>query len=341
VAARKASQAAERVAQVTPKQVAQVAGGASAGTATVAAGHPWYSPAAAAVGAERMGRVAELILGKDRANSPIFARAPELSLDNITDALAQTIAADRARFTEMQGKGLGELPATGARPAAQTGEALSQPPTSIGPPPPKGGASAPRFTAADRAAARSLLQDALKHGTEDVIDAALPKDTARGANLHTKAQVEFYLNRGDVAGAENALDSAAKQANPSWTPPQRQIVPSTNDIRARAQGEAQATAKADQLDTRALQQEMAQDLEKHGWAAESEARREFIARNSNEFNKSGKSRGYVEGEPVKLTATKSATGRGTVRRDAAAASDDLTDLLQKSLDEARQRQKEK
>lgn len=362
-------------------------------------------------------------------------RKPEATLDNITDQLAQTIADDRARHAEMQAKGLGEIPATGAQPAAQTGEALATQPTAGGPEPPKGGKSgAPRFTADDRANAKALLQDALQQGTKTIVDKAVPP-TSQAANGATASRVEFYLKQGDVAGAEKVLDNAARVTKSAWTPPERQpaptineikaraqssldsspaeanpngpvswkghtwehkggqffkdgqaldksddiadalaalsqkdyfggktiegqivqpktptpswqpldrqIVPSTNDIRARIKAEAKATGRADQMDTQALQQEMRYDLERHGWSAEQEARREFIARNSTGFVKT-QSREY--GGPSLLSdqlpgeATPK-SGKGA--KAPAPASDDLTDILQKSLDEARKRRQQK
>lgn len=339
-AGQKAFKAAQMASGVTPKQAAQVAGGVTAGAGTVAAGHPWYSPAAAAVGAERMGRIAELVLGKDRANTPIFARAPEASLPDLTDALARTIADDRARFAEQQARGLGEIPATGAKPAAQTGEALAQQPTP-GPEPPKGGKSAaPRFTAQDRAAAQSLLQDALKQSTSAVVDKAIsPQNQA--ANGATKARIEVYLKQGDVAGAEKVLDNAARLTKSNWTPPERQAAPSVNEIRERVQDQAKANKQADQLDDHAIQQQMSYDLQRHGWSAEQEARREFIARNSTGFVKT-QNREF--GGPSLLSDQLPGEATPKIGKGAKApapATDDLTEILQKSLDEARKRRQQK
>lgn len=174
--------------------------------------------------------------------------------------------------------------------------------------------AAPRFTAEDRQAAHQLLKDATSH----VVDEAVP-----GSNAATKSRVDFYLSRGDVANAEKSLDAGAKQANPAWQPLDRQPVPSTNDIRDRIQAEAKlppAGSAADNADTHALQQEMNWNLERHGWSAESEARREFIARNST---------GMTKGELAKRYAT----GSGKSAPAAAPATpDDLTEVLQKSLE---------
>lgn len=350
-AAERASIAAKRASMamrdVTPKQAAVAAGGVGGAIA----GHgPWSIVTGGGAG-YTLGRVAEAVLGKDRANTPIFARNPDLLLDNISDALAQTIAEDRARFQQNQANGLGKLPQTGAQPAAQTGEALATQPASIGPEPPKGG-TAPRFTQSDRAAAQSLLQDALKQQSGDVIDAAIPKQGNYAANLRTHAQVDFSLKRGDVAGAERVLDAAAKQVNPSWTPPeQRAAVPTTDDIRqavrsGKYQPNAQAsiappTNRAELLDDQAINQELHADLQMHKWSAESEARKEFIARNSTGFTKTGEGgfTGSTRTTPEFYINRALRGGKGA--QAGAAPSGDLTDLLQKSLDEVRQRQQGK
>lgn len=337
-AASRARMAATKVAtsarDITPKQAAQVAGGASGAVA----GHGTLSIPGAYYGAKSFGHIAEIVLGKDRANTPIFSRGA--TLDEATDALAEVIARDRE--AQAQAGSLGKLPATGAKPAAQTGEALATQPTSApAGPVAKATNTAPRFSSQDRAAAQSLLADALKQQSGDVVDAAVP-----AKNAAVKSEVEFYLKKGDVAKAEAALDKGAKAANPSWTPLERQPVPSVNEIRDRIQAEAKAPkpgTAADRLDDQALSQEMNWNLERAGWSAESEARREFIARNSNYFNKSGKSRGYVPGEQVKLTRTPGVSSSGTSARvpGSGLGTGDLTDLLQRSLDEVRGKQQQK
>jgi len=270
--------------------------------------------------------------------------------------------------------------------------------------------NASNFTAGDRLRARSLLEDSLKSSTADVVDSAIP-----GKNAAVKAKVDFYLQKGDVGGAEQALDQGAKQANPAWQPPNRtpqqafkealgelgdtsgplrnikagpfeyrngqffkdgkvlesgpdiadavkaldipqgnviegvmanpkqsgpawqplarQPVPTTNEIRARVQAEAkmpQAGSAADIQDTRALQQEMNWDLQRHGWGAESEARREFIARNST---------GMTKGQLGRQFAAQKSGSAGTTAPAPAAGSKttvgDLTSILQQSLDAAR------
>lgn len=335
-----ASAAVERATKaarnVTPKQAAQVVGGIG-GAVT---GHgPWSVPSATG-GAYSLGRAAELLLGKDRANTPIFAKNPDLSLDNITDALAQTIADDRARSTVNQAKGLGNIPVTGAKGAAQTGEALATNPTpgvaktSI--------TSAPRFSAQDRAAAQSLLQDALKQSTADVVDNAVSPQN-KAANGATKARIDSYLQSGDVAGAETVLDNAARLTKSNWTPPQRQAAPSVNEIRERVQDQAKVNSQADKLDDHAIQQQMAYDLQRHGWSAEQEARREFIARNSTGYVKT-QNREFGGPSLLSDQLPGEATpkiGKAGKAQAAPSASDDLTNILQQSLEDVRRRQKGK
>ena len=342
-----ASKATNAVRDVTPKQAAQVAG---AGAGAIA-GKGLFSAAGAYYGA-KLGHVAELLLGKDRANSPIFAKDPDLSLDNITDALADTIAQDRQRFTEQQASGLGKVTPTGAKPAAQSGEALAtQPQASDLTAKPKAAIS-PRFTAQDRAAAQSLLEDALKQHTSDAVDRAIPPSgNTYGANLATKARVEFYLSRGDVANAEASLDQGASQV-PGYTASERPgPVPTVDDIRKAVKSgnyipekptAIQPGMSADQLEDHAIQQEMNWNLQRHGWSAESEARREFIARNSTGITKDElitRVGGAPAPEtPVKYTKTPGVKGYGKTPPAQGSSTEDLTDILQKSLDEARKRQ---
>jgi hypothetical protein len=152
-----------------------------------------------------------------------------------------------------------------------------------------------------------------------IVDQAVPE---KAANLQTKAQVEFYLKKGDVPAAEKALDGAASKTNPDWGPERAPYRGSTNDIRSE-QPEVRQRSRADLLDDRATQQEMNWNLERHGWQAESEARREFIARNST---------GMTKGKLIQQgrVATPGAETAGQ-----APASTDLTGLLEKSLEAAK------
>jgi hypothetical protein len=190
-------------------------------------------------------------------------------------------------------------------------------------------AGKPNFTAADRLKAKSLLRDALKSSTADVVDTAVP-----GQNAAVKAKIDFYLRKGDIASAEQALDQGAKAANPDYQPFFRdpRPVPTTNEIRARIQADANAPragTRADLMEDKAVDQQWQWHLERHGWSAESEARREFIARNST---------GMTKGELAKRFAeSRSGSGAQTARAQAAApgTAADLTSVLQRSLDAVR------
>jgi hypothetical protein len=160
--------------------------------------------------------------------------------------------------------------------------------------------------------------EALRQPVQDIIDQAIPPVGAtRADNLFTKAQVDFHLDRGDVAQAEAVLDSAASRVNPSWEPQRPQIVPAVKNIQDNAamvnQAESLANARnpADAMDDRATQQEMNWNLENHGYRAASEAKREFIARNST---------GATKGDLVQQAKGSQPEG-------------DLSETWQKALDE--------
>jgi hypothetical protein len=139
---------------------------------------------------------------------------------------------------------------------------------------------------------------------------------------------------GDVANAEKSLDAGAKQADADYQPFYRDPnpVPSTNEIRARVQAEAKAPkigTRADLMDDKAVDQEWGWHLERHGWSAESEARREFIARNSTGMTKGELARNFAAG--------RSGTGAESAPAAAPKPADDLTPILQKSLEQARRK----
>lgn len=144
----------------------------------------------------------------------------------------------------------------------------------------------------------------LKAATKDVVDSAVPASANRGVNLTTKAQIDMKLRNGDVEGAEQVLDQAAKKANPSYTAPDRpQIVPATQNIRendalvssAENASPKQVRGYREAQDDAGVSQEMRANLDTHGYRAESEARREFIARNST---------GTTKGEMAQQVTTK-------------------------------------
>jgi hypothetical protein len=148
----------------------------------------------------------------------------------------------------------------------------------------------------------------LQHITRATVNKAVPPtgDTV-DLNRFVQNQVDQHLANGDVASAENLIDTAAKTAESKWTPPDRpRITPSVANIRenlaqVKAAEAAPNRATPDSLEDQALQQEMREDLERHGWAAEAEARREFIARNSTGVTKADLT-GAAE-TPVRYTKT--------------------------------------
>lgn len=130
----------------------------------------------------------------------------------------------------------------------------------------------------------------LRDITQVTVDKVIPPEgDTLGLNKRVQAQVNLHLAQGDVQAAESVLDNAAKGVNLKWNP-DRPIVPSVQNIRenltqVRDAESGPTRPTPDSMDDRALQQEMNWDLEKHGYRAESEARREFIARNSTGVTK--------------------------------------------------------
>lgn len=126
---------------------------------------------------------------------------------------------------------------------------------------------------------------------------------------------------------------AAKQNGPTLQPGEGpRVVPSVQNIRENLEQtrDAEAAPNRPTIDSRedhALQQEMNWDLEKHGWQADSEARREFLARNSTGVTKAELT-GAAE-KPVRYTKTPGVGSSGS------GVAEDLTDLLQRSLEAAK------
>lgn len=136
-----------------------------------------------------------------------------------------------------------------------------------------------------QADAKSLAS--LKQATTQLVDSAVPSSTNHGVNLMTKAQIDMKLRAGDVSGAEQILDSAAKKVTPGYMAPERpEIVPATQNIRenealsTNAQQKGRTGGYREAQDDAGVSQEMRGNLDRHGVMAEQEARREFIARNS-------------------------------------------------------------
>lgn len=186
---------------------------------------------------------------------------------------------------------------------------------------------APRGAAAAAQNFKAIKQaQALRDVTQNVVDQAIPPNGGNlGLNKRVQEQVNSHLAQGDVAAAESVLDEAAKSVNPKWDPNRPKIVPSVQNIRENLKQVRDAESgptrvTPDSMDDHALQQEMNWDLEKHGYRAESEARREFIARNST---------GITKGD-LTAAAQKSA---GTP------AAEDLTPEWRAALDDLRKKAK--
>jgi hypothetical protein len=180
----------------------------------------------------------------------------------------------------------------------------------------------------------------LQQITKATINKAIPPEgDTLGLNRRVQAQVDLHLSQGDVPAAESVLDDAAKASNPKYTAPDRpRITPSVQNIRDNISqvNDAQASPNRptpDSLDDRALSQEFNWDLERHGWAAESEARREFIARNSTGVTKADLT-GASE-KPVKYTKTPGVPSPGSGADTTPAQVDDLMQKMQSMLDAAK------
>lgn len=127
-----------------------------------------------------------------------------------------------------------------------------------------------------------------------------------------------------IEGSAKFADEAPKALKPAsqYTqfPPEAPISRgTTNDIRAQ-QPEAIAARRANLMDDKATGQEMNWNLERHGWQVESEARKEFIARNST---------GMTKGELIRQARVAQPPAGTTVPGEA-----DMQELLQKSLENA-------
>lgn len=129
--------------------------------------------------------------------------------------------------------------------------------------------------------------EVLRQPVNNIVDDAIPPSgKTQAANLLTKSRIDFHLQRGDVDAAQAVLESAKPGATNTFPPAAPKIVPSVQNIRendalaAAAQKQGRGYNSTDSLEDRGLSQEMNANLEQHGYRAESEARREFIARNS-------------------------------------------------------------
>lgn len=152
--------------------------------------------------------------------------------------------------------------------------------------------------------------------------------------------------RGRKLGAAPATPAPQTPTEPPAAAPQfadrPRVTPAVQNIRenlAQVQNaEAQPNRPTDDsLEDRALQQQMNWDLERHGWAADSEARRRAIAGSSTGVTKSDLT-GVVE-KPVKYTKTPGVPSLKSSSGSAAGMTpgevDDLMSKMQQMLDAAK------
>ncbi len=158
--------------------------------------------------------------------------------------------------------------------------------------------------------------------------------------VRTQAPIQAAQEATTAAPASAAPTPAATKAPYSGADRPR-VLPSVQNIReTNAQVQAAQAAPnrptPDSLDDRAMQQEMNWDLERHGWTADAEARREFIAKNSTGVTKSELT--GAQEAPVRYTKTPgvpSWRGKPASGAPLATPGEDLLPKLQQMLDAAK------
>jgi hypothetical protein len=152
--------------------------------------------------------------------------------------------------------------------------------------------------------------------TEDIVDATDALGSVDPESHRTTIE-------GEIVQPKLKAAPPAPVARPAqWPPDAPTDRGSTNDIREQLPANV-AKRRADLLDDQAFQQEMKWDEEHQGLKVESDARKEFIARNST---------GMTKGKLIQQ-ARIAKPGAGPA--DEGQAFSDLTDILQKSLEAAR------
>ncbi len=157
--------------------------------------------------------------------------------------------------------------------------------------------------------------------------------------VRTQAPIQA-AQEATAAPASAAPTPAATKAPYSGADRPR-VLPSVQNIReTNAQVQAAQAAPnrptPDSLDDHAMQQEMNWDLERHGWTADAEARREFIAKNSTGVTKSELT--GAQEAPVRYTKTPgvpSWRGKPASGAPLATPGEDLLPKLQQMLDAAK------
>jgi hypothetical protein len=272
----------EKVRNVTPKQAAQAVGG---GTGAVA-GHGALSAPGAYYGAKTAGKITEGVLGKERANAPIFKK-PVASVSRAAEIEAPT-----------------------ARPESKLAPVERDATLNKRNIPEYAGEEEPANAMATRA------KEAPETG-------GTKEGAARDTELFQQAKKELGKDASISQIAQRAQE--LKTASP-YTGSESRVVPATQNIRenlamvkeAEAAPSRMNNSMAERLQDKALSQEMNWDLEKHGYKADSEARREFIARNST---------GTTKGELIKQANEARANAPIKI-------TEDLTPALEKSVEYA-------
>jgi hypothetical protein len=277
-----------------------------------------------------IGRVADYFTEHPELEEAIFPEKPPAEV-----LQAHGLAKGGASVPD-RAAGLGAIPNRYVPPPA-TEVAASQPSAATAPKP---GVSVWRDATRQNVPYAGEDDAQLRTFTQAAVNKAVPPEgNTLALNKRVQAQVDLHLSQGDVPAAESVLDDVAQAVNPKWQPPDRpRIVPSVQNIRERIAQVNAAEAQPsritpDAMEDKALQQEMNWDLERHGWAAESEARREFIARNSTGVTKADLT-GAAE-KPVRYTKTPGVSATGSAAPMAPTDVDDLMGKMQQMLEAAK------
>lgn len=151
----------------------------------------------------------------------------------------------------------------------------------------------------------------------------LAEGTHSGEPLPGGALKSIPKPRGMTAPETMIPKPSAPIEKPAFPPEPPRFRGSSNDIREVIHSTPEAGTPEDQLDDHALQQEMNEDLEKHGWKADSDARKEFIARNST---------GETKGSLIAKANAARATAASARPVEPTPADADLEELGRKSIE---------
>jgi hypothetical protein len=168
--------ARQKITNVTPKQAAQVVGGAGGGIA----GHGPLSAPGAYYGAKTAGGITEGVLGKERANAPIFGPKPITPELDATSENKPFAGAPKPKTEVLDATGENK-PFAGGMDEAPTAQPVSAPPTPPANPQPvaQQAAPAPRTVVVDPETGRPEFSDVI---------AAKAKSAAPDATLDALAK---------------------------------------------------------------------------------------------------------------------------------------------------------